>query len=98
MQQHSRQRSKKGQQKTFKVNIDGHTIDMTRDQVIANGQGWKKCHGEHNGTEVHSLSIKRIGDRIFLKDQGDLSSFDYHELAVAIPEMQNLIDQSSTST
>ncbi len=65
---------------------------MTRDQVLANGQGWKRCHGEHAGTQVNSLSIKRIGNKVFLKDKSKLSGYDVHELAVAMPEIQTLID------
>jgi hypothetical protein len=87
------QKSTSGQ--TFPVKIDGHQIAMTRDQVIANGQGWKRCHGEHDGTKVNSLSIKRIGDKVFVKNGGKLSGYDVNELAVALPEIQGLIDGTS---
>ncbi|MBP6929461.1 MAG: hypothetical protein KBB77_00835 [Candidatus Moranbacteria bacterium] len=82
---------------TFPVNIDGHQIAMTREQVIANGQGWKRCHGEHDGTKVNSLSIKRIGDKVFIKDGGKMSGFDVAELAVALPEIQGLIGAKGTA-
>lgn len=81
----------------FPVTIDGHQIPMTRDQVIANGKGWKRCHGQHNGTQVNSLSIKRIGDKIFLKDGNRLAGYDLDELAVALPEIKGLIDGVSSS-
>ena len=93
MQKHSRGRGQKrlsGQ--TFPVNLGGHKIEMTRDQIIANGQGWQRCHGEHAGTKVNSLSIKRIGNRIFLKDGGKLAGYNLAELAVALPEIKTLID------
>lgn len=79
---------------TFPVSIDGHQIAMTREQVIANGQGWKRCHGEHDGTKVNSLSIKRIGNKIFIKDDGKLAGYDLAELSVALPEIQGLISSA----
>jgi len=81
---------------TYLVNFDGHNIQLTREQVIANGQGWKKCHGIHGETKVNSLSIKRMGGTIFLKsDKGRLSAFDANELAVALPEAASLIKDAT---
>lgn len=98
MQKQSRHRGQKVPfGKTFKVSLGGHDIDMTRDQVLGNGHGWKKCHGEHDGTQVNSLSIKRIGDKVFIKDKGSLSGYDVHELAVAMPEIKALIDSDASS-
>lgn len=90
------QRSAKGSQTTFMVKIDGHVIGLTREQIIANGEGWKKCHGTHGDTEVNSLSIKRMGGTIFLKDdKRRLSAFDANELAVALPEIAGLIKDAT---
>jgi hypothetical protein len=99
MQKHTRARGSKSgvSPQIFPVTIDGHQIPMTRDQVIANGKGWKRCHGEHNGTQVNSLSVKRIGDRIFVKDGHKLSGYALAELAVALPEIKGLIDGASSS-
>ncbi len=97
-QKHTRARGQKPRfDQVFPVKIDGHQTTMTRDQVIANGQGWKRCHGEHGGTKVNSLSIKPIGDKIFIKDGGKLSGYDLNELAVALPEIQVLIDDKKQS-
>lgn len=98
MNKHPRARGHKPvPEQTFPVNIEGHQIAMTRKQVIANGQGWKRCHGEHNGIQVNSLSIKRIGDRIFVKDGGKMDGFDVAELAVALPGIKDLIDDKKQS-
>lgn len=99
MQKQSRARGSKlaVSSQTFPVTIDGHQIPMTRDQVIANGKGWKRCHGQHNGTQVNSLSVKRIGNKIFVKDGHNLAGYDLDELAVALPEIKGLIDGASSS-
>lgn len=92
MQKQSRHRGQKSSRtQTFAVNLGGHNIAMSRDQVLANGQGWKKCHGEHEGVQVNSLSIKRIGDKIFVKDGSRLAGYNVHELAVAMPGITGLI-------
>ena len=97
MQKHTRARGSKStvSSQTFPVIIEGHQIPMTREQVIANGQGWKRCHGEHDGTKVNSLSIKRIGNKIFVKDGKSVAGYDLAELAVALPEIKGLIDGTS---
>lgn len=82
---------------TFPVLIDGHKLDMTREQVIANGQGWQRCHGEFGDQKVNSLSIKRIGDKVFIKDKGKLAGYDLAEIAVALPKIQALIGTPTTT-
>jgi len=98
MQKQAAARARAHYHQTFLVNIDGHQIAMTREQVNANGQGWKKCHGEHNGNVVHSLSVKRIGDMVFIKS-GDrrTAGYDIAELAVALPKIKDLIDSATAA-
>jgi hypothetical protein len=96
--QHPRARGQRNRgQQTFPVTIDGHKIAMTREQVIGNGVGWIRCHGEYAGQKVESLSIKQIGDKAFIKDKGRLAAYDIAEIMVALPQIKALIEGTSAS-
>ena len=100
MQEKSRSRNRgktnRRASNTYLVNLGGHNIQLTREQVIDNGQGWKKCHGIHGETKVNSLSIKRMGNTIFLKDNKlRLEGYDASELAVVLPEVASLIKDAT---
>lgn len=86
--------------KTFPVNLEGHRINLTSDQVIGAKDSWQNCHGQaSDGTKVNSLKIKRIGDTVFIRDDNrrQLAGFKWHELEVALPEIQSLINGDASS-
>ncbi len=72
-------------QAVHKVVIHGHKLNLTAGQILADKDSWTHCHGKVGNDEVRSLSIKRMGDKIMVRDgQGALvGCFDENEFAVA---------------
>lgn len=89
----------KGSARTFKVNIDGHMLSLTPDQILSDKSGWTPCHGEVGDIKVRSLSIKRMGDKIMVKNgHGKLAGcYDANEFAVMAKKFMFSIDSGSIS-
>lgn len=92
-------RNRRPSMKTFKVSIDGHTLNLTAEQITADKSGWTACHGKVGDTEVRSLSIKQMGNKLMVKDgQGRLAGcYDTNEFAVMAKKFLSTTDANTIS-